>query len=208
MCSVLVCSYEYLRGLTISYPSICNLEIGLLLCDEGHRLKNTDSKTWTALSTLKAKRRVILTGTPIQVCLLLVHFKVDLIEINGFRTILQSTSPFSVSHFPPTSEHETTSARTSKTQSFEGAMLTRPTLLRPRVRKDSKSSPRSYRNSSFAARTTCFPNTVGTSNVDITSMTLMNYRSTRQIRTRRLLSYVRHPARHVLLLRRPPEDEG
>ncbi|GJE87000.1 DNA repair protein [Phanerochaete sordida] len=63
---VLITSYEYLRSLGESHPAICSLEIGLLLCDEGHRLKNTESKTWQVLSTLNAKRRVILTGTPIQ----------------------------------------------------------------------------------------------------------------------------------------------
>ncbi|KAJ3127270.1 DNA-dependent ATPase protein rad54 [Nowakowskiella sp. JEL0407] len=60
---VLIISYESLR----SYSSvISNAEIGLLLCDEGHRLKNSDSQTYVALNALNAKRRVILSGTPIQ----------------------------------------------------------------------------------------------------------------------------------------------
>lgn len=37
-----------------------------MLCDEGHRLKNGDSQTFTALNSLSCKRRVILSGTPIQ----------------------------------------------------------------------------------------------------------------------------------------------
>ena len=41
-------------------------EIGLLLADEGHRLKNGDSLTFNALNALNVKRRVILSGTPIQ----------------------------------------------------------------------------------------------------------------------------------------------
>lgn len=63
---VLVTSYEYLRTLGETHPQFCSVEIGLLLCDEGHRLKNTESKTWQVLSQLNAKRRVVLTGTPIQ----------------------------------------------------------------------------------------------------------------------------------------------
>lgn len=43
-----------------------NTKIGLLLCDEGHRLKNGESQTFTALNGLNVQRRVILSGTPIQ----------------------------------------------------------------------------------------------------------------------------------------------
>jgi DNA repair and recombination RAD54-like protein len=43
-----------------------NTKIGLMLCDEGHRLKNGDSQTFTALNGLNVSRRVILSGTPIQ----------------------------------------------------------------------------------------------------------------------------------------------
>lgn len=42
----------------------CN--IGLLLCDEGHRLKNSESLTFSALDSLNVQRRIILSGTPIQ----------------------------------------------------------------------------------------------------------------------------------------------
>uniref|UniRef100_A0A8H7Y5I2 DNA repair protein rhp54 n=1 Tax=Psilocybe cubensis TaxID=181762 RepID=A0A8H7Y5I2_PSICU len=60
---VMIVSYETLRTLT---PYIANCEIGLLLCDEGHRLKNSESQTFQTLFSLKVSRRVILTGTPIQ----------------------------------------------------------------------------------------------------------------------------------------------
>ncbi|GJJ11553.1 hypothetical protein Clacol_005787 [Clathrus columnatus] len=60
---VLIVSYETLRTLQ---PYLACAEIGLLLCDEGHRLKNGESLTFTALTSLNVKRRVILSGTPIQ----------------------------------------------------------------------------------------------------------------------------------------------
>ncbi|KAL4067932.1 DNA repair protein, SNF2 family [Scleroderma citrinum] len=60
---VMIVSYETLRTLS-AHLATCN--IGLLLCDEGHRLKNSDSLTFRALNALDVKRRVILTGTPIQ----------------------------------------------------------------------------------------------------------------------------------------------
>ncbi|CAN0356612.1 unnamed protein product, partial [Hapterophycus canaliculatus] len=38
----------------------------LLICDEAHRLKNADTVTNQALSGLKCRRRVLLSGTPMQ----------------------------------------------------------------------------------------------------------------------------------------------
>jgi DNA repair and recombination RAD54-like protein len=60
---VMIVSYETLRTLT---TELANCEIGLLVCDEGHRLKNGDSLTFTTLTSLNVQRRVILSGTPIQ----------------------------------------------------------------------------------------------------------------------------------------------
>lgn len=60
---VLIISYETFRN----YSDILNAsEVGLLLCDEGHRLKNCENQTYNALMGLKTKRRVLLSGTPIQ----------------------------------------------------------------------------------------------------------------------------------------------
>ncbi|GLA46518.1 DNA-dependent ATPase protein rad54 [Aspergillus niger] len=60
---VLIISYETLR---LYVDTLRDSPIGLLLCDEGHRLKNKESLTWTALNGLNVQRRVILSGTPIQ----------------------------------------------------------------------------------------------------------------------------------------------
>ncbi|KAJ2658765.1 DNA-dependent ATPase protein rad54 [Coemansia sp. RSA 1200] len=60
---VLIISYETLR----TYIDILGSSpIGLLLCDEGHRLKNSASQTYQALNSLQVQRRIILSGTPIQ----------------------------------------------------------------------------------------------------------------------------------------------
>jgi DNA repair and recombination RAD54-like protein len=43
------------------------VRLGLLVCDEGHRLKNSDgNKTIAALAACPTRRRVLLTGTPVQ----------------------------------------------------------------------------------------------------------------------------------------------
>ncbi|KAK3689966.1 recombinational repair protein [Podospora appendiculata] len=60
---VIIVSYETLR---LNVEELKNCSIGLMLCDEGHRLKNGDSQTFNALNNLNVSRRVILSGTPIQ----------------------------------------------------------------------------------------------------------------------------------------------
>lgn len=61
--SVLVISYEMLLR---CLEQVQKVEFGLIICDEGHRLKNSAIKTSSALSSLNCQRRVILTGTPVQ----------------------------------------------------------------------------------------------------------------------------------------------
>lgn len=60
---VLIISYDTLRR---NVKQLQNCEVGLLLADEGHRLKNGESLTFTALDSINCPRRVILSGTPIQ----------------------------------------------------------------------------------------------------------------------------------------------
>ncbi|KAK6887296.1 DNA repair and recombination protein RAD54 [Candida tropicalis] len=60
---VLIISYETLRR---NVDKLAGTEVGLMLADEGHRLKNGESLTFTALNSLRCERRVILSGTPIQ----------------------------------------------------------------------------------------------------------------------------------------------
>ena len=63
--NVLITSYETLRA---QADVLVNANIDLLVCDEAHRLKNATSTTKgaQALGALKCRRRVLLTGTPIQ----------------------------------------------------------------------------------------------------------------------------------------------
>src|SRR5580698_1257065 len=53
---VLIVSYETLR---LYVDELKNAPIGLLLCDEGHRLKNGESQTFVALNSLNVQRRII-----------------------------------------------------------------------------------------------------------------------------------------------------
>jgi DNA repair and recombination protein RAD54 and RAD54-like protein len=63
--NVLIASYECIRmhvDRLKKYKDCCDL----LVCDEAHRLKNSDNQTSRALNSLPVKRRVLLTGTPMQ----------------------------------------------------------------------------------------------------------------------------------------------
>lgn len=62
---VLVIGYEKLRTI-IDDLAYCNPPIGLVICDEGHRLKSSNNKTSTMFKSLRTVRRIILSGTPIQ----------------------------------------------------------------------------------------------------------------------------------------------
>lgn len=45
-----------------NYNGVCEL----LICDEAHKLKNADSELAQSLSLLPAKKRILLSGTPMQ----------------------------------------------------------------------------------------------------------------------------------------------
>ncbi|CAG5128018.1 unnamed protein product, partial [Candidula unifasciata] len=60
---VLVISYE----MFVRYHELIKqVPFDLVVCDEGHRLKNTAIKTTSILTSLPCRRRIVLTGTPVQ----------------------------------------------------------------------------------------------------------------------------------------------
>ncbi|XP_046993457.1 DNA repair and recombination protein RAD54B-like isoform X2 [Schistocerca americana] len=61
--NVMLISYEMFSRY---YDDIEKYEFDLLICDEGHRLKNSTIKIYVMLSKLQCKRRILLTGTPVQ----------------------------------------------------------------------------------------------------------------------------------------------
>ena len=63
--SVLIISYDTFRlhsALFMKANDACDL----LICDEAHRLKNSKTGTYTALDDLPCRRRILLSGTPLQ----------------------------------------------------------------------------------------------------------------------------------------------
>lgn len=61
---VLIISYD--TYLTCA-EALKNVKFDLLICDEGHRLKNPKSKTYVAITdNIATSRKILLTGTPVQ----------------------------------------------------------------------------------------------------------------------------------------------
>ncbi|XP_065891843.1 DNA repair and recombination protein RAD54B-like isoform X2 [Dysidea avara] len=60
---VMIISYEMFMR---CYDSIKDIHFDIIICDEGHRLKNSSTKATTMLASLPVRRRIVLTGTPIQ----------------------------------------------------------------------------------------------------------------------------------------------
>ncbi|KAG8213764.1 P-loop containing nucleoside triphosphate hydrolase protein [Butyriboletus roseoflavus] len=91
---VLVIGYEKLRSV-INDLTYCNPPIGLIICDEGHRLKSANNKTSTMFKALRTPRRIILSGTPIQNDLSEFHAMADfcnpglLDDYNTFRRVYE-----------------------------------------------------------------------------------------------------------------------
>ncbi|TFK44573.1 P-loop containing nucleoside triphosphate hydrolase protein [Crucibulum laeve] len=89
---VLIIGYERLRTV-VDQLAFCIPPIGLIICDEGHRLKSANNKTSSMFNKLKTTRRVILSGTPIQNDLGEFHAMADfcnpglLDDYNTFRRV-------------------------------------------------------------------------------------------------------------------------
>lgn len=61
--SVMIIGYERLRNVC---DELKDSNIDIIICDEGHRLKSASNKSAQAIKSLKTRRRIILSGTPIQ----------------------------------------------------------------------------------------------------------------------------------------------
>lgn len=79
---LLITSYEQVKKYQKSLQSIG--DIGLVICDEGHRLKNAEIKTSQAVDCLPTRWRVILSGTPIQNHLSEFHAMVNFVNCGIF----------------------------------------------------------------------------------------------------------------------------
>ncbi|KAL6257217.1 hypothetical protein P5V15_012144 [Pogonomyrmex californicus] len=95
---VLIIGYEMFRNLTGSSRNIrkgmkevileCLVNPGadLVVCDEGHLLKNEDTALSKCMRSVKTMRRIVLTGTPLQNNLIEYHCMVQFVKPNLLGT--------------------------------------------------------------------------------------------------------------------------
>ncbi|MBZ3869028.1 DNA repair and recombination protein RAD54B [Sciurus carolinensis] len=133
--SVLIISYEMLLR---SLDQIKNVKFDLLICDEGHRLKNSAIKTTSALISLSCEKRIILTGTPVQNDLQEFFALIDFVNpgilgsLSSYRKIYEE--PIIMSREPSASEekeHSSTCDENEERSLYEGLLRVFPADYNP-----------------------------------------------------------------------------
>ncbi|KAJ1739426.1 hypothetical protein LPJ68_004698 [Coemansia sp. RSA 1086] len=83
-CHVVLTSYEALTS-SAGAEAMAKVTWQALVVDEGHRLKNGQTKTFQTLRKFRSRMRVVLTGTPLQNNLRELHSVMSFVDPDTFR---------------------------------------------------------------------------------------------------------------------------
>jgi DNA repair and recombination protein RAD54B len=127
---VMLIGYEKLTLLQKT-DALAQANFDLIVCDEGHKLKSAGSKSAQAIRQLKTKRRILLTGTPMQNDLLEFFVMIDFCNPGLLGTAATFKKAFEVpilrARQPEASEHE---KEKGAARSAELSRLTEQFILR------------------------------------------------------------------------------
>ncbi|XP_039292773.1 transcriptional regulator ATRX isoform X3 [Nilaparvata lugens] len=120
---VMIIGYEMFRSLTnedkkviksnyktVLLKTLLNPGADLVICDEGHTLKNLKTALSQQMNKIQTKRRIVLTGTPLQNNLIEYHCMMNFVKPNYLGTkkefINRFVNPITNGQFVNSTEHD------------------------------------------------------------------------------------------------------